>query len=49
LHTTADWFADHAAVRVYFDRQSKVLCACSVVADRNPETLWQRVRRWLHW
>ncbi len=44
-HGTADWFADHATVRVYFDRQGEVLFACSVIEDRSPETLWQRLRR----
>jgi hypothetical protein len=46
--SSADWFADGATVRVYFDDQSRVLFATSSLA---PEALhknvWQRVCRWL--
>ncbi len=46
-HATEDWFADHASVRVYFDAEHRVLFARGVIEDRSPETVWQRLRRWL--
>lgn len=42
--TRADWFSDHASVRVYFDDRSQVVFACSVVEERVTESWWQRLR-----
>jgi hypothetical protein len=45
-HTKADWLADQAAVRVYYDADNRVLFVMGVTGSR--ESFLDRLRRLLH-